>query len=84
MNSLAKKTLVIAGATLLAVSVSAQVRNRANMLRFQTVISNLGGGGGVITGPAPTSLSPVVVAVPVPLSPGGNGGSSAPNAGIDE
>lgn len=81
MNSLAKKSLVIAGATLLAVTVSAQVRNRANALRIQnTIVTNFGGAGGVITGPPPISLSPVVVATPVPLT----GGPNAPtSAGID-
>jgi hypothetical protein len=71
MNSLAKKSLVIAGATLLAVSVSAQVRNRVNVARYNAVVTNslVGGTGGVITGPPPTSLSPVVVGTPVPVTP---------------
>ncbi len=82
MNSLAKKTLVIAGATLLAVSVSAQVRNRANAIRFQnTIVTNFGGSGGVITGPPPVSLSPFNVAVPVPL--GGGPGGAPTSAGIN-
>lgn len=84
MNSLAKKTLVVAAATALAVTVSAQVRNRAAVLRFQNTISqNLGGSGGVITGPPPTSLSPVVVAIPVPLTPPGTGAGNGPSAEAD-
>ncbi len=82
MNSLAKKSLVIAGATLLAVTVSAQVRNRANAIRMQNVIvTNYGGTGGVITGPPPVSLSPFVVVAPVPL--GGGTGGAPTSAGID-
>lgn len=84
MNSLAKKLLVVAGATVLAVSVAAQVRDRATAARLgNVVVSNFGGSGGVIIGPAPTSLSPVVVAVPVPFAPPGGGGPNGPSAGLD-
>ena len=71
MNSLAKKALLLGGATLLAVGVNAQVRDRATMARYQAYIQQIGvgggtgGSGGVINGPRPTPLSPVVVTTPV-------------------